>query len=85
MNVFLRSAVLAAGLLGGSGAALAHSNGHEARTPEQCSVMPSNPRGGGLRAGCMRCIEKVTRRGMRFHFHPDYPPGKRCRRDNGRP
>ena len=54
----------------------AHPTGHESRTVAQCQRLPTPERGA--------CIQCVTRP-MRHHYHPDYPPGARCRPDNGRP
>ncbi len=66
------------------GAALAHDTGSESRTPAQCERLPGTE-ARGMRAACLRCVQKVGRRGRKFHFHPDYAGGRRCRPDNGRP
>lgn len=59
-----------------SSLAWAHNTGHESRTPAQCQRLPTPER--------QACIQCVTRP-LRHHYHPDYPPGARCRPDNGRP
>jgi len=64
-------AVLATGL---AGYALAHSNGHESRTVAECERLPGTEKV-GERAQCLKP----------HHYHPDYPPGERCRPDNGKP
>lgn len=60
--------------------AFAHNNGHESRTPKQCERLAGTNEA-GERAQCLRCIERP----IKHHYHPDYPPGERCRPDNGRP
>ncbi|MFO0650853.1 MAG: hypothetical protein U0326_31805 [Polyangiales bacterium] len=59
-----------------SSLAWAHSTGHESRTVAQCGRLPTPER--------QQCLQCVTR-AIRHHYHPDYPPGARCRPDNGRP
>lgn len=80
-----RTRVMMVGLLLGgclsAGIAFAHSTGHESRTPAQCQLLPGSNTG-GERGNCLRC---VTRTDGRWHFHPDYPAGNRCRPDNGQP
>ncbi|HEX2568393.1 MAG TPA: hypothetical protein VH877_02465 [Polyangia bacterium] len=56
--------------------AWAHSTGHESRTIADCEKLPTPER--------QNCIKCVTRP-VKHHFHPDYPPGERCRPDNGKP
>ncbi len=56
--------------------ALAHETGHESRTVAQCEKLPSPDRG--------HCVECVSRP-LKHHYHPDYPPGNRCRPDDGKP
>jgi hypothetical protein len=63
-----------------AGVAAAHSTGHESRTPAQCERLPGT-QAGGERAQCLRCVTRPRK----HHYHPDYPPGERCRPDNGRP
>jgi hypothetical protein len=58
----------------------AHSNGHESRTVEQCERLPGTQTA-GERAQCLRCVSRPRP----HHYHPDYPPGGRCRPDNGQP
>lgn len=67
---------VAAALLGGASAAIAHSTGHESRVPAQCERLPSPERG-----QCLSCVTRPAK----HHYHPDYPPGARCRPDNGKP
>lgn len=59
----------------------AHSTGHESRTVAQCQKLPGTAKT-GERAACIAC---VTRKDGKWHFHPDYPAGDRCRPDNGKP
>ncbi|MCC6751516.1 MAG: hypothetical protein IT371_27940 [Deltaproteobacteria bacterium] len=56
--------------------ATAHPTGKELRNVKQCQVLPPPMRG--------HCVVCVTRP-VRHHFHPEYPPGARCRPDNGKP
>ncbi len=58
------------GLLGGS--VEAHSTGHEARSAEQCAKLPA-PQD----KTCQSCVSRPTK----HHYHPDLPPGQRCRPD----
>ena len=58
------------------GIALAHSTGHESRTVGECEKLPTPERG--------HCVECVQRK-RPHHFHPDLPPGDRCRPDDGKP
>lgn len=60
--------------------ALAHSNGHESRTVAECERLPGTAHA-GERGACIAC---VTRAG-KWHYHPDYAAGNRCRPDNGQP
>jgi len=60
--------------------AQAHSTGHESRTVVDCEKLPGTATL-GERGGCLRCVQRPRK----HHFHPDYPAGKRCRPDNGRP
>jgi hypothetical protein len=60
--------------------ALAHSNGHESRTPAECERLPGTQKA-GERAHCLQCVARP----VKHHFHPDYPAGQRCRPDNGKP
>ena len=60
--------------------ALAHSNGHESRTVADCEKLPGTQTA-GERGACLACI----RRAGKWHYHPDYPAGNRCRPDNGQP
>ena len=68
---------LAGGL---TGVALGHSTGHESRTVAECERLPGTEQV-GERAHCIRCVTRPRP----HHFHPDYPPGERCRPDNGKP
>jgi len=65
-----------AALLGGASVAIAHKTGHESRTVAECERLPTPERG-----HCMQCVTRP----QPHHFHPDYPPGARCRPDNGKP
>lgn len=58
----------------------AHHTGHESRTPAQCQLLPGTQTT-GERGNCLRCVSRPKP----HHFHPDYPPGNRCRPDNGKP
>lgn len=68
--------LVSAGLLFVAAPASAHHNGHESRTVAECEKLPSPERG-----HCVECV----RRPRPHHFHPDYPPGNRCRPNNGKP
>jgi hypothetical protein len=57
-------------------AASAHPTGHESRTPAHCNKLPLPERG-----QCTACVNRK----LPHHYHPDYPPGARCRPDNGKP
>ncbi len=69
-------ALLLAAVLFAPSLAFAHSTGRESRTPAQCEQLPKPER-----RACLRCVARPRR----HHFHPDYPPGNRCRPDNGKP
>ncbi|HEY7956655.1 MAG TPA: hypothetical protein VII38_15225 [Polyangia bacterium] len=56
--------------------ASAHRNGHESRTVAECARLPTPERG-----HCEECVQRP----QPHHFHPDYPAGKRCRPNNGKP
>jgi hypothetical protein len=58
----------------------AHSTGHESRTVADCEKLPGTETR-GERGGCLRCVQRPRK----HHFHPDYPAGRRCRPDNGKP
>lgn len=60
--------------------ARAHSTGHESRTAADCEKLPGTA-AKGERGACLRCVQRPRK----HHFHPDYPAGKRCRPDNGKP
>ena len=78
----MRKILLGAGLLLTLGAplAFAHSNGHESRTVADCEKLPGTA-GAGERSHCLTCVQNP----VKHHYHPDYPPGKRCRPDDGKP
>jgi hypothetical protein len=83
-NRFLRSSILAAGAFMAIGSvAIAHSTGHESRTSADCEKLPGTATT-GERAGCLACIARNTA-SQKFHYHPDYPAGNRCRPDDGKP
>jgi hypothetical protein len=63
--------------------AFAHSTGHESRTSSECEKLPGSAKE-GERAGCLACIGRNTEK-AKFHYHPDYPAGDRCRPDDGKP
>jgi hypothetical protein len=68
-------------LVGGvAGFALAHSTGQEIRTVAACQRLPGTEQA-GERANCIRCVTRPRP----HHFHPEFPPGERCRPDNGKP
>ncbi len=67
---------LAAALLLGAPLVSAHPTGHESRTVAQCQKLPTP-----MRQHCVQCVTRP----LKHHFHPDYPPGARCRPDNGKP
>ncbi len=75
-------AVSAACLAFGS-VALAHSNGHESRTTSDCEKLPGSATA-GERAACLACIGRNSA-STKYHYHPDYPAGDRCRVDDGKP
>jgi hypothetical protein len=77
-NLTLGLMLFASALVGSF--ALAHSNGHESRTPAQCERLPGTE-AMGERAQCLRCVSRPKP----HHYHPDYPAGERCRPDNGKP
>ncbi len=56
--------------------AIAHSTGHESRTVASCEKLPAPER-----QNCIKCVTRPAK----HHYHPDYPPGDRCRPDNGKP
>lgn len=58
------------------GIALGHATGHESRTVANCQRLPSPER-----QACLTCVTRP----LKHHYHPDYPPGSRCRPDNGKP
>ena len=78
----MRKIILGAALLLSLGAPLAyaHSNGHESRTVADCEKLPGTA-AAGERGMCLKCVQKTEK----MHYHPDYPPGKRCRPDDGKP
>lgn len=59
---------------------LGHSTGHESRTVADCEKLPGTQEA-GERGQCLKCVTRP----MKHHYHPDYPPGNRCRPDNGKP
>jgi hypothetical protein len=56
--------------------ALSHPTGHEARIKAHCDKLPMPERN-----ACIQCVARP----VKHHYHPDYPPGARCRPDNGKP
>jgi hypothetical protein len=69
-----------AAALGLSAVALAHNTGHESHTVADCEKLPGTQRV-GERGQCIACVTRKEK----HHYHPDYPPGERCRPDNGKP
>jgi hypothetical protein len=69
--------VLGAGF---AGLAVAHPTGQEIRTVADCARLPGTDQA-GERSHCIRCVTRPRP----HHFHPEYPPGERCRPDNGKP
>lgn len=63
-------------VIGFSANVLGHSTSHESRTVAQCERLPTPER-----QNCINCVSRPAK----HHFHPDYPPGERCRPDNGKP
>jgi hypothetical protein len=59
--------------------AAAHSTGHEARTAADCRKLDGPQE--GLRESCEKCVANPKP----HHFHPDLPPGQRCRPDEPKP
>ncbi len=75
---------LAAMMVGLGTVAFAHSNGHESRTTSDCEKLPGSAKE-GERSLCLACIGRNTDK-AKFHYHPDYPAGDRCRPDcDGKP
>jgi hypothetical protein len=72
--------LVAALVLVGAPIALAHDNGHESRTVADCEKLPGTEKA-GERSQCLACVARPEK----HHYHPDYPRGKRCRPDNGKP
>ena len=63
--------------------AFSHTTGHESRTVADCEKLPTPER-----QNCLKCVTRPAKhvtRPAKHHFHPDYPPGDRCRPDNGKP
>jgi len=78
MKKWMGIAAVAAALCGGY--AFAHDNGHESRTVADCEKLPGTATG-GERGQCLACVQRPAK----HHYHPDYPAGKRCRPDDGKP
>jgi len=78
----MRKIMLGAALVLSLGAPLAyaHSNGHESRTVADCEKLPGTA-AAGERGMCLKCVQRP----VKSHYHPDYPPGNRCRPDDGKP
>ena len=66
-------------LLAGAPLALAHSTGHESRTPADCEKLPGTATG-GERGNCLKCVQRPKP----HHFHPDMAKGERCHPDDGK-
>lgn len=56
--------------------AVSHPTGHESRVAADCQKLPTPER-----QACLQCVTRP----LKHHYHPDYPPGARCRPDNGKP
>ncbi len=76
----LLSGAAAAAILLVAPIAFAHSNGHESRTVAECERLPGTAKD-GERGHCLECVQRP----VKHHYHPDYPAGKRCRPDDGKP
>ena len=76
MKIKFWMGVVGLAVLGVVPLAMAHSTGHESRTVADCEKLPTPER--------QACVQCVTRP-VKHHFHPDYPPGARCRPDDGKP
>lgn len=84
MNRALKSVIVVTSVcLAFGSVALAHSTGHESRTIADCEKLPGSD-STGERAACVNCINRNTA-AQKWHYHPDYPAGNRCRPDNGQP
>ncbi len=82
-RTWMKRGALVAALCTVGSISFAHSNGHESRTAEQCEKLPGTA-ALGERAACAACIGRDTDK-AKFHYHPDYPAGDRCRPDDGKP
>ncbi len=83
-NRFIKSAViLGAAFMAIGSVAVAHSNGHESRTTADCEKLPGTANS-GERGACLACIARNSG-ANKFHYHPDYAAGNRCRPDDGKP
>lgn len=80
MKVWILMGAAALMLAGAAPLALAHKTGHESRTVADCEKLPGT-QAAGERGQCLRCVERP----VKHHYHPDYPPGNRCRPDDGKP
>jgi hypothetical protein len=80
MKKFLWGSVAMVGLAVGMPLAIAHDTGHESRTAADCEKLPGTAEA-GERAQCLRCVARP----VKHHYHPDFPAGKRCRPDDGKP
>ncbi len=85
MNIKALAAIVAVTLVAAASSpvTLAHSTGHESRTAAECERLPGTAKE-GERAGCLACVGRNNAK-MKYHFHPEYPAGNRCRPDNGKP
>ena len=83
-NRFIKSAIIiGAAFMAIGSVAVAHSNGHESRTTADCEKLPGTGTT-GERGACLACIARNSG-ASKFHYHPDYPAGNRCRPDDGKP
>ena len=82
-NRVFRSVLVGVACFAIGSVAIAHSNGHESRTVSDCEKLPGTATT-GERAGCLACIQRNTA-AQKWHYHPDYPAGNRCRPDDGKP
>ena len=76
---WIAGALMAAGLAA-TPIAFGHSTGHESRTVADCEKLPGTQQM-GERGQCLKCVTRP----VKHHYHPDYPPGNRCRPDDGKP
>ena len=80
-NRLMGGIVFTAAVMAFGSVAMAHSNGHESRTVADCEKLPGTGTT-GERGFCLACVQRTN---GKWHYHPDYTAGDRCRPDNGQP